>query len=109
MRQDTDVTARVRSLDLPGAELVEPGFSDVAAGRETIEALLVASAVERFAEVGRPLSTIVPDDLSLRLYRLIEASVGDDQAHSHYNAIRRRLVSYLRGARLESDASPAGR
>ena len=93
------MTARVGSVDLPGAELVEPGLADLAAGRETIAALLVASAAERLAEVGRPVPAFDPDGLTARLYGLIEASVGDAQAHATYNALRRRLVSYLRSAR----------
>jgi hypothetical protein len=97
------------SRDLPGAELVDVGIADLASGRETIEALLVASAAERFAELGRPVRSIDPDGLATRLYALIEAAVGDDHAHAHYNAVRRRLESYLRSAALERHASPAGR
>jgi len=48
---------------LPGAELVDVGIADLASGRETIEALLVASAAERFAELGRPVPFIDPNGL----------------------------------------------
>jgi hypothetical protein len=97
------------SAELPGEELVEAGIADLASGRETMEALLVASAAERFAELGRAVPSVDPDGLSARLYALIEASVGDEQAHSHYNAVRRRLDSYLRTARLERHAATPGR
>ena len=97
------------SAALPGAELVDVGIADLASGRETIEALLVASAAERFAELGRPVPYVDPDGLPTRLYALIEASVGDDHAHAHDNAVRRRLESYLRSAGLERHDTPAGR
>ena len=106
---DGPVTADDATSGLPGAELVEAGLADLAAGRETIEALLVASARERFAELGRPVPRIEPDRLGIRLYALIEDSVGEAHAHSRYNAVRRRLDSYLRSARPGPDASPAGR
>lgn len=103
------MTPRIASVDLPGAELVGSGLADLVAGRETVEALLVASAAERLAEVGRTVPVFDADGLTRRLYDLVEASVGDAQAHSHYNALRRRLVSYLRSARLELDATRPGR
>jgi hypothetical protein len=96
-------------MDLPGAELVESGIADLAAGRETVEALLVASAAERLAEVGRPVPVLGDDDMPARLYALVEATAGDAHAHSQYNALRRRLVSYLRSASLERDATATGR
>jgi hypothetical protein len=99
----------VESAELPGAELVEAGIADLASGRETVEALLVASATERFAELGRRLPPVDRAGLPARLYALIEARVGDEQAHAHYNAIRRRLESYLRSARPERDATSARR
>jgi hypothetical protein len=43
--------------DLPGADLVSTGLADLSAGRESIEALLVAVASERLRELGRT----VPD------------------------------------------------
>jgi hypothetical protein len=106
---DGPVTADDLTTGLPGAELVEAGLADLAAGRETIEALLVASARERFAELGRPVARIEPERVGIRLYALIEESVGKEHAHSRYNAVRRRLDSYLRSARPGRDASQARR
>jgi len=38
-------------------------------------------------------------DAHLRMYRLLEAEVGEGPAHSRYNALRRRLVSFIGSAR----------
>ena len=70
------------------------------------------------AQETRPLAVSGPlaEQLAKELSRgaapgavRVEASVGDDHAHAHYNAVRRRLESYLRSAALERHASPAGR
>jgi hypothetical protein len=103
------VTADARVDGLPGSELVEAGIADLAAGRESVEALLVASARERLAEVGHAVPPIEPGDLAVRLYASIEASVGDAHAHARYNALRRRLLSFARAARTDADATTAGR
>jgi hypothetical protein len=82
---------------VPGWELVRAGLADLAAGRVTIEGELVRSASERLAGLG-----IVADDGDLqpvnRLYELVEAEVGPARAHGRYNALRRRLASFLRAA-----------
>ena len=86
--------------DLPGADLVEAGLRDVAAGAETVESLLVS--------VGRPrlraLGFDVPhrfDEPERRLYELLSAE-DPDSAHSRYNALVRRLVSFERAAECAS-------
>lgn len=79
---------------LPGWELVSRGLEDQAAGRETIESLLLASANTRFARAGIPV-TRPAGDVEWRLYELIEREVGEASAHGRYNALRRRLLSFL--------------
>jgi hypothetical protein len=82
------------TLSLPGEELVEVGLRDLANGVESIEALLVASAAPRL----RSLGVAVPESLErpeLRLYALLERTHGDG-AHSKYNGLMRRMVSYQR-------------
>lgn len=85
---------------LPGAELIERGIEDLGAGRESVEALLVSIGSPRLASLGMnipsPLST--PEH---RLYRLLQAERGD-AAHSTYNALIRRLVSFERAAACAS-------
>lgn len=81
----------------PGQELVEKGISDLSLGRETVESLLV--------EVGGPrlrrLGFAVPDRTGRmpehRLYHLL-ATEDPDSAHSRYNALVRRLVSFERAS-----------
>ncbi len=84
----------VRWRDLPGWELVEPGLADLAAGRRTVPSLLVSLAVTRLRmlglEVGAPIA-----DASMELYRMLGAELGD-AAHGRYNALVRRLTSFLR-------------
>ncbi|GIU94626.1 MAG: hypothetical protein KatS3mg012_1083 [Gaiellaceae bacterium] len=90
--------ARVESEPtlLPGADLVERGCEDLENGIESIEALLVSIGAPRLRELGidvrRPL-----DDAEHRLYALL-ARDEPDAAHSRYNALLRRLVSFERGA-----------
>jgi hypothetical protein len=83
---------------LPGGDLVAQGLSDLAAGRETIAALLVSIGAPRLSALGIavPGSVRSPE---LRLYRLL-AREGERDAHSRFNALVRRLVSYERALEL---------
>jgi len=85
---------------LPGADLVKQGVSDLDAGRETIEALLVSIGAPRLRSVGIELSTPItaPEH---KLYALLASEKGD-AAHSAYNALIRRLVSFERAAACAS-------
>jgi len=82
---------------LPGNELIESGMSDLRAGRETIAALLVAVGAPRLIRLGINLPDVLPDNPEHRLYALLEKD-GPDSAHSRYNALIRRLVSFERAA-----------
>lgn len=81
--------------DLPGAELVIKGLADLSAGVTTIEALLVLIGAPRLrgAGVAIPESSIA--DPEMALYEILE---NEDRrtAHSRYNALLRRLVSFER-------------
>jgi hypothetical protein len=95
MQREQVVEPRFEAL--PGWELVSRGVADLAAGKVTVEALLVAEASERLKSVGiavpgRP-EAIAPD-----LYDVVIADVGESRAHGRYNALRRRLTSFLRAA-----------
>lgn len=79
---------------LPGADLVERGIEDLAHGRDSVEALLVSIGAPRLAAAGLavPAPIASPEH---RLYaRLAEEKA--DGAHSAYNALIRRLVSFER-------------
>jgi helix-turn-helix protein len=82
----------------PGWELVSAGLSDLNAGRETIEGLLVVSAAGRLRTVGIAVRGEWNDDVPQRLYELIVEQVGEGQAYGRYNALRRRLASFLHAA-----------
>jgi hypothetical protein len=79
---------------LPGADLIESGLADLAAGHETVAALLVAIGAPRLTLLGVRVPAS-PDDPEHRLYALL-ARDDPDAAHSRYNALIRRLVSFER-------------
>jgi len=82
---------------LPGQDLIEAGLLDLQAGRETIEALLVAIGEPRLRRLGLNLPEQLPANPEHRLYELL-AMDGSDSAHSRYNALIRKLVSFERAA-----------
>ncbi|HEX4681861.1 MAG TPA: hypothetical protein VH277_04075 [Gemmatimonadaceae bacterium] len=84
------------AANLPGADLIAKGLSDLANGRETPEALLVCIGAPRLRTLGVEVPPAVTDP-ELRLYRLLAAQHGT-AAHSRYNALIRRLVSFERAA-----------
>ena len=89
--------------ELPGAELVERGLEDLAAGRETEAALLVEIAAPRLRSLGISVKARTDghgQPPEHRLYALLSAQPG---AHSRYNALLARIASYARVA--EQDAT----
>jgi hypothetical protein len=78
---------------LPGGDLVEKGLRDLADGRETEEALLVSIGAARLKAAGVPVPDAPFENPERRLYDLL---ARDDaaSAHSRYNALLRRLVSF---------------
>ena len=81
---------------LPGADLIEKGLRDLEQGTETIESLLVSMSAPRLRARGLPVAAPIAD-AELRLYRHLAARHGA-AAHSKYNALVRRIVSYQRAA-----------
>jgi hypothetical protein len=77
----------------PGDELVAAGLADLAAGRRTVEALLLVAAAPRLARVGVLLPNNELDASGRELYALLEAELGT-RAHARYNALHRRVISY---------------
>ena len=82
---------------LPGEDLIEAGIDDLHAGRETVEALLVAIGAPRLRRIGLELPAVLPSTPEHRLYELL-AQDDQDSAHSRYNSLIRKLVSYERAA-----------
>lgn len=82
---------------LPGADLIDAGLQDLRAGRETVAGLLVAIGEPRLRSIGIDVPEKLPDNPEHRLYQLL-AKDDSDSAHSRYNALIRRLVSYEQAA-----------
>jgi hypothetical protein len=80
--------------NLPGAELVQRGVRDLAAGTLSAEALLISRFAGRLSDVGVRLPAAPIPDAERRLYQLLAERNGLG-AHSAYNSLTRRLVSYL--------------
>ncbi len=91
---------RVRA-DLPGYDLVSAGLEDLRSGRVTERAMLVAMASRRLRALGIDVPRVGLERPSHRLYELLSES--GPGAHSRYNALVGRLVSFARAA--ERDAT----
>jgi hypothetical protein len=85
---------------LPGASLVQRGVADLDTGQESVEALLVSIGAPRLRSVGIALPSPIPSP-EHKLYALLADEKGD-AAHSAYNALIRRLVSFERAAACAS-------
>ena len=79
---------------LPGSEIVAQGMRDLAAGVESVPALLVAIGAPRLRRSGLDVPE-GPSSPEHRLYALL-ARDSPDSAHGRYNALIRRLVSFER-------------
>jgi hypothetical protein len=82
--------------DLPGHELVSGGLADLSAGRESEESLLVEMAAPRLRSLGFDVPPAPRGGSSHRLYELLDEYGGG--AHSRYNALVGRMVSFVRAA-----------
>jgi hypothetical protein len=94
----------IAPANLPGAELVNEGLSDLRAGRETEAALLVVIAAPRLRALGldvpaidRTFSASEGESPEHRLYLRLAADQGR-AAHSRYNALLGRIASFARAA-----------
>ena len=81
-------------LSLPGADLVQQGLADLDQGRVSEHSLLLMAAAPSLRNVGLE----IPERPSPRpyhhlLYEHIEERLGDG-AHSYYNSLIRRIVSF---------------
>ena len=81
---------------LPGAELVEEGLRDLVEGVESVPSLLVSIGAPRLRQLQIEVTAPLPSP-EHRLYLRLQES-DPDSAHSRYNALLRRLVSFERAA-----------
>ena len=96
-----------RSGSLPGQELIEQGLADLAARKVTDCSLLVLIAAPRLRRLG----IRVPQRRSRvpcehRLYSRLEQRLGTG-AHSYYNSLIRRSVSFARALEREQSRREA--
>ncbi len=86
---------------LPGEELVNQGLRDLAQGKLSERSLLVLSAAPRLRALWIEIPKApVTGPYEHRLYELLEERLGS-AAHSHYNSLIRRIVSYARARERE--------
>lgn len=84
---------------LPGRDLVERGLADLDAHVESIEALLVSIGADRMRRAGLSVPRAIPSP-EHALYEALGRE-DPDRAHSRYNALIRRLVSFERALECE--------
>jgi len=87
---------------LPAEDLILEGIEDLRAGRKTIAALLVAIGAPKLRSFGLELPVFDIPYPEHRLYDLLAAD-DSDSAHSRYNALIRRLVSFERASLCVKD------
>jgi hypothetical protein len=81
---------------LPGEDLILAGIDDLRRGDESVPALLVSIGASRLERVGYRVPTPISSP-ELKLYDVL-AREDPDAAHSRYNALLSRLVSFERAA-----------
>jgi hypothetical protein len=81
---------------LPGADLVRTGLHDLEHGVQSTEAILVQIGAPKLRSLGVDVPTVTSiESPEHRLYARLEEDSGA-AAHSRYNALIRRLVSFER-------------
>src|SRR6266446_2322760 len=97
------ITRKAEKL-LPGQDLVEQGLADLAQDRMTELSLLVLIAGPRLRRLGiHAPDRRFPRPYEHELYARLEERLGSG-AHSHYNSLIRRIVSFARA--LEREQHP---
>ena len=85
-------------MALPIEEMIEQGLCDLAErgeAAESLPALLVSVGAPRLRTLGLDVPASVPSP-EMRLYEHLARAHPEGGAHSRYNALIRRLVSYER-------------
>jgi len=81
----------------PGGDLIRQGLDHLAQGLESEAALLVLIGAPRLRRLGFNVREFAGGSPEHKLYELLSTS-DPDSAHSRYNALIRRLVSFERAA-----------
>lgn len=82
---------------LPSNDVIDQGIHDLRHQRETVASLLVSIGAPRLRRLGMTIPNMpsLASSPEHRLYDLL-AAAGADSAHSRYNALIRKLVSFER-------------
>lgn len=83
--------------EFPGYELIREGLQDLSENRESVPAMIVLIGAPRLRRLGIDIPPGTIGDPELRLYEILSTDDADS-AHSRYNALIRRLVSFERAA-----------
>jgi hypothetical protein len=90
---------------LPGEDFVQEGLADLAQGRTTDFALLVLIASPRLRGLGIDVpDRSFPQPYEHELYDRLGERMGN-AAHSYYNSLIRRIVSYAHALERERSSS----
>ena len=84
-------------MNKPGHELIEKGLEDLENNIETVESLIVRIGRPKLSRMGFNIPPYTGELPEHRLYKLLAAE-DPDSAHSRYNALIRRLVSFERAS-----------
>ncbi len=82
-------------MNRPGEDLIHEGLADLDSGKESIASLLVSIGAPRLKRAGVNIPPFLFADPEHRLYSLLSIE-NSDNAHSRYNALIRKLVSFER-------------
>lgn len=93
--------------DLPGAEIILPGLTDLQNGKsQTIGALLVAIAATRLTEAGLDVPRHhLASEPELTLYARLQNEQED--AYQYYNALLNRLNSFCNALEIHYKYQPS--
>jgi hypothetical protein len=87
--------------DLPGGDLIRKGLADLGRREISIESLLVQIGAPRLRGAGLEIPAAIVERPEHELYFALQKIHGDE-AHSRYNALIRRLVSFERALECAS-------
>jgi len=85
----------MQKVTLPGNDLITSGIRDLQDRRETIASLLVSIGAPKLRSLGLDIPGVYASNPEHRLYDLL-AIENPDSAHSKYNALVSKLVSFER-------------
>lgn len=91
----------INEASLPGEDLVRQGLDDLARKQMTDCSLLVLIAAPALKRLGVPIGEQpFPKPYEHQLFARLEQRLGA-AAHSHYNSLIRRIVSYTHARERE--------